>query len=663
MEQAMLEYLANALWQLPVLAAGAWVLLWLMKPGPQTQYRVWLAVLGLGVVLPACGIRGGEIAPVPGAAFDQLAAARIIQRSSAVVVVDTTAPVAAASVPIEAGDTAGGDTAEGDRAKQMWQLPFRVQQVHLSAKATHWAMGVYAGSVLLGLLRVIRAWRTARRLVESSREVALCSAAEAVLKDFGGSFGVRLPEVRECALVTSPMVVGALSPVVLLPQGFAGHAENEVRAALLHELAHVKRRDYLTNGICQLAGLPVGWHPVTYGVQQRIRRTREMVCDEMAAREMNSELGYARCLLTMARGMLGGGLAERTEFVGLFSNNVLEERVMRLTETKTALSVRTKLVRLTSGATAMAAATLVAASFHVVPTMAAESPANVPAVRTVVLGSADAPVVAPLACTHRLAKPAVAPVAPVSATPVVAPVMVAPIAVAWATPVATPQVAPVASPAPQSAPAAAPPAPVATPATSAVAPVAPVTAPAEPGIAAGVTGGVTGGITADAPIVWVDEDHAPDGKKNTYVYRMKTLDGRPLVIINGSVRDLTPEERQQIDKAMALSAESMKKAMEAFKNGDFAEQMAGLNQEIAKLKLKDTFDSPEFRTEMEAAKRAMAQSAWVNNAELQAKVKAMVKNLDVENMAVVHCKDGAVKEKAKDKDKQKQKDSADPQMQ
>ncbi len=39
MERAILEYLANALWQLPVLAAGAWVLLWLMKPGPQTQYK------------------------------------------------------------------------------------------------------------------------------------------------------------------------------------------------------------------------------------------------------------------------------------------------------------------------------------------------------------------------------------------------------------------------------------------------------------------------------------------------------------------------------------------------------------------------------------------------------------------------------------------------
>ena len=378
MERAMLEYLANALWQLPVLAAGAWALLWLMKAGPRTQYRVWLAVLGLAVLLPAWGIRSGGIVAVPvsepvamphaisGAAFDQLAMARIVQRSAGVVAVDATAPLKVDGVP-----AAGEETGKG-----MWRLPSGVQRVHLSATVTHWVTGVYVGSVLLGLLRVLKAWRSARALVEVSEEVALCSAAETVLRDCGESFDVSLPQVRECAAVTSPMVVGAASPVVLLPEGFAGHPNDEVRAALLHELAHVKRHDYLTNGVCQLAALPVNWHPVAYVVQQRIRRTREMACDEMAARQMRSELGYARCLVTMAREMLSGGLAERPEFVGLFSNNVLEERVMRLMEIKPVLSARAKLLRLVSGAAAMATATVMAGSFHVVPTMAAETMAE-----------------------------------------------------------------------------------------------------------------------------------------------------------------------------------------------------------------------------------------------------------------------------------------------
>jgi beta-lactamase regulating signal transducer with metallopeptidase domain len=629
MERAILEYLANALWQLPVLAAGAWVLLWLIKPGPQTQYRVWLIVLGLAVVLPALGIRGGEIVPVPGATFDQVATTRIVQRSSAVVVVDEMTPLPAVSEPVEAPT---------ETSKGMWRPPFRVQRVHLSGTAVHWVMGVYASSVLLGLVRVIRAWRGARRLVETSRQVALCSTAEAMLEDFGRSFDVSLPEVRECAEVTSPMVVGAASPVVLLPEGFADHADDEVRAALLHELAHVKRRDYLTNGVCQVAVLPVLWHPVAYGVQQRIRRTREMVCDEMAAREMRSELGYARCLLTMARRMLGGGVAERPEFVGLFSNNVLEERVMRLMQTKSVLTTRAKLVRLASGATAMATATLMATSFHVVPTMAAaESQADSPAVqmamlRATVPGSADVPVIAPAGCPHRLAKPAVAPSAPAAVKPVIAarvPVsakaLVVPVAVGFAAQYGRPEAALVAFPALQSAPAVAPASPVATPASPAAAPVA----PAAPEVA------------PPAPAAPMDKEK--NKKKNSYVYQMTDPDGDGVVIINGTVRALTLEEKQKIDEAMGQ-----------FKNGDFAKHMADMQREMAQLK---TFNSEEFGEKMEAARRQFEQSALANNAELRAKVQTMMKNFDTHNMYIGPCKDGFVK----DKDKQKKSDGPENQ--
>ena len=648
MERAMLEYLANALWQLPVLAGGAWVLLWLMKPGPRTQYRVWLAVLGFAVLLPAWGIRGGEVSAVSnapdaasGARFDELATARIVQRSAGVLAVDTAAPVMADSAP-----------REEEAAKGMW-LPSRVQRVHLSATATHWVMGVYVGSVLFGLVRVLRAWRSARRLVETSREVALCSSAEAVLRDFGRSFDVSLPEVRECAEVTSPMVVGAVSPVVLLPEGFAGHAEDEVRAALLHELAHVKRRDYLTNGVCQLVAVPVNWHPVAYGVQQRIRRTREMACDEMAAREMRSELGYARCLVTMARRMLRGGLAERPEYVGLFSNNVLEERVMRLMETKTVLSARAKLVRLASGATAMAAATLMATSFHVVPTLAAEGGADLPGVQTAVLratvvGSADAPVVAPLVCVHRAAKPAVAPAAPVKARPVVAPA-----AIALRAPNAAPVAARAALQAPQRVPAMAPPSPVGAPAPpTAVAPAAPVATPPAPALApatpaAPAVAPVAPAAPANAPAAPSDKEKSK--KKSSYVYRMGP-DGEEVVSINGNVRVLTPEEKEQFDQAM-----------EQFKNGDFARHMADLQREMAELKMKDTFDTREFREKMEAVQRELAQSALVNNQELQAKLKAMMKNFDKQNMSIGPCNDGF--EKDKDKEKAKQKAPETPQHQ
>jgi hypothetical protein len=279
----------------------------------------------------------------------------------------------------------------------------------------------------------------------------------------------------------------------------------------------------------------------------------------------------------------------------------------------------------------MAAATLMATSFHVVPTMAAESEAGSPSVQTAVLratvlSSADATVGAPV-CVHRLAKPAVAPIAPAAATPAVAlaaPVtatpVVAPAAVVFAAPYATPEVAPVAFAAPQTAPAVAPPAPAAAPAPPAVAPVAPA----------------------------VPADKEKNKKKSSYVYRMTGPDDNDVVIINGKVGALTPEEQQEIAKAM-----------EQFKNGDFAKHMADLQQEMATLRIKDTFDSPQFREEMEAAQRELAQSALVNNAELQVRVQAMVKNFDMQDRYIGHCKDAVVKDKEKLKEKQKK----DPQVQ
>jgi hypothetical protein len=104
---------------------------------------------------------------------------------------------------------------------------------------------------------------------------------------------------------------------------------------------------------------------------------------------------------------------------------------------------------------------------------------------------------------------------------------------------------------------------------------------------------------------------------------MTDRDGNNVVIINENMRVLTP---------------------------DLARHMAELQQEMSKLKIKDTFNSRDFRDDMEKAQREIRQSALVNNAELQAKVQAMVKNFDKQNKYIGYCKDGVVK----DKDKQKQ---------
>jgi hypothetical protein len=167
------------------------------------------------------------------------------------------------------------------------------------------------------------------------------------------------------------MLIGAIRPALLLPQSFAAglaHPTSELEAIWLHELAHLRRRDYLTNLVCRIATLPIAYHPATYAVQQRIRQTREMVCDEMAAAAMQSPLGYARCLVGLAHTM--HATTTQIEAVGMFNHGILEERIMHLTTSKPAVNARTRTLRLASAAAITLILYAAPAIFHVTPTLA-----------------------------------------------------------------------------------------------------------------------------------------------------------------------------------------------------------------------------------------------------------------------------------------------------
>ena len=370
MERALIEYVLNALWQVPLLAGGAWLLLRMVRPSPLMQHHIWLAVLGLAVLLPVHGM------DFRGASATQPTGTVIVASHEEVLV-----PLAQNELP---------------RRRSQWSgfgplFSARTGNLRLTTRTAHWLLRLYVATIVIGLFRMTRAWLGARTLVRNSQETCLGDRDQTVLEGYSHRLGIKPPQLRESAEVSSPMIVGGRAPVLLLPAGFARHTQNEIRAALCHELAHIQRRDYLLNVACQVAALPLAWHPVVDWVQQRIHMTREMVCDAMAAREMKSHLGYAKCLLALAHSMLGErGMAAQAQFLGLFGNHTLEERVMRLMDTTT-MSVRAKAARVVSGAAMMIATGVIAGMFHVTPTMAqanvlpqatqnppAEAPAPVP---------------------------------------------------------------------------------------------------------------------------------------------------------------------------------------------------------------------------------------------------------------------------------------------
>ena len=607
MEQILIDYLTNATWQIPLLAGGAWLFIRIGKFGPRTQHSVWLAVLALAVGLPLRGVRSG-LPPVAKTTCTHCG-------------VDANATNGREALP-PAAIVTQFVVADPQLSKELFTFPHPT--LRLSPVATDWLVGIYFAILLFGLYRILASWRRARQLVMDADLTVLPPRWNALFQDSGRRLGTKLPQLRESADVRSPVIVGVMHPVLLLPEDFANHSQNEVQAALFHELAHVRRHDYLGNLLCQLAALPMAWHPLTYGVLQRIRRTREMICDDIAARAMQSEIGYAKCLLAMAgRTLRQHDFADAAQAIGLFGDNVLEERIMRLMQEKTTMTMQARLARIASGAIAMMLAIAMAVSFHVTPTLAQTSgtavtvppppaPPTPPAPNLAVppppapahngTSAAPAPPLPPVPPASDTAEAPVAPpvpdasVAPVAPlAPVVPDASVAPVA-----PLAP--IVPDASVAPL-----APPAPIVPDAS--VAPLAPV-APIRP--------------VAPVP---ADANPSPQKSKAVHPQPQKGKDQSIMIDSNGE-HAMTPEQRAQFQKDMAAMDAQIAEATKRFNSPEFKQQMADIAKQQANMKHLDfaqmqrqidaataKINSPEFRQQMADIQKQINSGAMQRSME------------------------------------------------
>jgi len=97
--------------------------------------------------------------------------------------------------------------------------------------------------------------------------------------------------------VDSPSVIGWLRPVILVPVGvLCGLAPEQVEALLAHELAHVRRHDYLVNVLQGIAESLLFYHPAVWWISNQIRAEREHCCDDLAVAVSGDVLVYARAL-------------------------------------------------------------------------------------------------------------------------------------------------------------------------------------------------------------------------------------------------------------------------------------------------------------------------------------------------------------------------------
>jgi beta-lactamase regulating signal transducer with metallopeptidase domain len=157
------------------------------------------------------------------------------------------------------------------------------------------------GGWLLGVLG-LSAWhlggwaqlqRLKRRMVcEVAAELA--SKLRVLAQRVGARRAVGL---LESALVEVPTVVGWVKPVILLPAGaLTGLSVEQLEAILAHELAHIRRYDYLVNMLQTVVEILGFYHPAVWWVSRQIRIERENGCDDIAACVCGDKVRYARAL-------------------------------------------------------------------------------------------------------------------------------------------------------------------------------------------------------------------------------------------------------------------------------------------------------------------------------------------------------------------------------
>jgi hypothetical protein len=182
-----------------------------------------------------------------------------------------------------------------------------------------------AGVALLAL-RLIGGWIWIQRMKSHG-----ASAADDRLQAMVRRLCRRLHITRPITLLDAPgvdvpTVIGWLKPTVLLPaSALSGLTPLQLEAILAHELAHVRRHDYLVNLLQTLLETLLFYHPAVWWLSRHIRVERENCCDDLAVSLCGDPVVYARALADLEE--LRGA---RAQLVMAASGGVLIERVRRL---------------------------------------------------------------------------------------------------------------------------------------------------------------------------------------------------------------------------------------------------------------------------------------------------------------------------------------------
>lgn len=325
--RAALAGALNGLWIALALAAAAWTLArYLPRTNAATRHLLWWTVLALMLLPTVSGLDRGTrrvtIAEAPNAA-------------------PINAPAVFTPPP-----------------------PLSHRVFPLQVPAGGWLRAAIVLWLLFGCLQLCRiAWSFAylRRIKR---------AASPAPDPLGGRFrhwvaacGIDRPaRLLISDRIAAPLATGFRSPAVILPAALVGQfGERELDHVLLHELAHVARRDDWTNLLARCLGAVFGLHPVAAWVLRQVARERELACDDWVVSRTGEARPYAASLARLfelcrarRRMVLAAGMAGSASHLG--------ERIETLLAGGRHFGTRASLVRV--GLAGVALLALAAAGVH-----------------------------------------------------------------------------------------------------------------------------------------------------------------------------------------------------------------------------------------------------------------------------------------------------------
>lgn len=166
---------------------------------------------------------------------------------------------------------------------------------HSSTIATLWLMGV-----LLFATRLAVTWTRTRSLAFAGA-TAVAAEWQRVVDRLANALAInRAIRLAESTAVGVPSVIGFLKPVILVPaSSLSGLSARQMELILAHELAHIRRHDFIANMLQSVAEALLFYHPAAWWISHQIRTERENCCDDLAVSTCGNPLEYARALTVL----------------------------------------------------------------------------------------------------------------------------------------------------------------------------------------------------------------------------------------------------------------------------------------------------------------------------------------------------------------------------